>query len=239
MNLDELKPKQASKDYSNKLQAFCGVKVDINKLNLDQSQRLLLTVNEQVERGKQVSESRHTSHRNKSFTSLLLLRKVLESKILELTRNKNVKPTYLREGEENKASLLLATKDIIDRVQGMVDDISKTRNQDLPPLLDRIREEMGSDVSDNYSEIAGPALDSLLANAVSSRDIVGKASGILTGDYKVDTMGDADPVGAPVEGDELGGNEEISDFEDVQSDDFDVADGAVGGEEEIGRQERI
>lgn len=50
----------------------------------------------------------------------------------------------LYESQEDQAELLLASKDVVDRVQKAVDDLSKLRNEDLPPLLDAMRDELKS-----------------------------------------------------------------------------------------------
>src|SRR6056300_441051 len=42
--------------------------------------------------------------------------------------------SVITEGEVENAELVLAAKDMVDRVQGMLEDIGKMINEDLPPL---------------------------------------------------------------------------------------------------------
>ena len=65
----------------------------------------------------------------------------------------------LYESQEDQAELLLASKDVVDRIQKAVDDLSKLRNEDLPPLLDAMRDEVGAEISAAYANIVVPTLD--------------------------------------------------------------------------------
>ena len=131
----------------------------------------------------------------------------------------------LYESQEDQAELLLASKDVVDRVQKAVDDLSKLRNEDLPPLLDAMRDEVGAEISTAYSNIAIPTLDQLVVANGTARETLSQASRILTGEEQVpQAMGAEEvPVEAPVE--------------EAPAEEFQTADVAAG-EEEIGRAER-
>ena len=134
----------------------------------------------------------------------------------------------LYESQEDEAELLLASKDVVDRVQKAVDDLSKLRNEDLPPLLDAMRDEVGAEISTAYANIVIPTLDELVAANGTARETLSQASRILTGEEQVpQAMG----VEAPVE-------EVPMDAEPMPEEDFETADVAAGAEEEIGRAER-
>jgi len=134
----------------------------------------------------------------------------------------------LYESQEDQAELLLASKDVVDRVQKAVDDLSKLRNEDLPPLLDAMRDEVGAEISTAYANIVIPTLDELVAANGTARETLSQASRILTGEEQVpQAMG----VEAPVE-------EVPMDAEPMPEEDFETADVAAGAEEEIGRAER-
>ena len=127
----------------------------------------------------------------------------------------------LYESQEDQAELLLASKDVVD-------DLSKLRNEDLPPLLDAMRDEVGAEISTAYANIVIPTLDELVAANGTARETLSQASRILTGEEQVpQAMG----VEAPVE-------EVPMDAEPMPEEDFETADVAAGAEEEIGRAER-
>jgi hypothetical protein len=133
----------------------------------------------------------------------------------------------LYESQEDQAELLLASKDVVDRVQKAVDDLSKLRNEDLPPLLDAMRDEVGAEISTAYANIVVPTLDQIVDANQMARETLSQASRILTGEEQVpQAMG----VEAPVE-------EVPMDAEPMPEEDFETADVAAG-EEEIGRAER-
>ena len=386
MNLTDIKQPQTAEQFANSMQNTFGVSVDIAKLNLDKSQRLLLSVNEEIQK-QRLSEDRHKLHTTKSYLAKIFIKENLEKHIEELTEfnkentaaadaepipgrqgiGKKQGPTKLRkapsgptgkmsgrtdpeggrtneeklterhgydgikarqvddkasewgfdpkgltalrmlvgtsgmarakramemakqgkavpavymtsfiplidilddimrsgmanvqvlknldkrakkalgikediedkeeisdrlrglyESQEDQAELLLASKDVVDRVQKSVDDLSKLRNEDLPPLLDAMRDEVGSEISGAYANIAIPTLDQLVAANGTARETLSQASRILTGEEQVpQAMGAEEvPVEAPVE--------------EAPAEEFETADVAAG-EEEIGRAER-
>jgi len=132
----------------------------------------------------------------------------------------------LYESQEDQAELLLASKDIVDRVQKAVDDLSKLRNEDLPPLLDAMRNELGSEMSEAYSAIAIPTLDGLVQSLGDGRETLAQASRVITGEEApAEQMGAEFPAEEPVE--ELPAEEE-----------FATADVAAGEDAPEGREER-
>lgn len=133
----------------------------------------------------------------------------------------------LYESQEDQAELLLASKDVVDRIQKAVDDISKLRNEDLPPLLDAMRDELGSQMSEAYANVAIPTLDQLVQQLGGGRETLSQASRIITGEEApAEQMGAEEvPVEAPAE--ELPAEEE-----------FATADVAAGADEPEGREER-
>ena len=132
----------------------------------------------------------------------------------------------LYESQEDQAELLLASKDVVDRIQKAVDDISKLRNEDLPPLLDAMRDELGSQMSEAYANVAIPTLDQLVQQLGGGRETLSQASRIITGEEApAEQMGAELPAEEPVE--ELPAEEE-----------FATADVAAGAEEPEGREER-
>ena len=132
----------------------------------------------------------------------------------------------LYESQEDQAELLLASKDIVDRVQKAVDDLSKLRNEDLPPLLDAMRNELGSEMSEAYSAIAIPTLDGLVQSLGDGRETLAQATRVITGEEApAEQMGAEFPAEEPVE--ELPAEEE-----------FATADVAAGEDAPEGREER-
>lgn len=103
----------------------------------------------------------------------------------------------LLEGEEEKAEIILATKDMIDRITNWLDDIANLRAEKLLELLDSIRAEMGSDVAEQYSQQVKPALEGIYSAIEQSRQGLAQGLSLISG-------GEAPTMGGPAGGD-LGG----------------------------------
>ena len=41
---------------------------------------------------------------------------------------------------------------MVDQLQGMQEDLGELMNENLPPLVDAIRDEMGADMADKFSQ---------------------------------------------------------------------------------------
>jgi len=57
----------------------------------------------------------------------------------------------LLEGEEEKAALIMSARDMVDRVTGWLEDVSSMKAETMLELVDSIRDELGSDVSQQFS----------------------------------------------------------------------------------------
>jgi hypothetical protein len=106
-------------------------------------------------------------------------------------------------------------------------------NEDLQPLVDKIRDEMGSEIADQFQNAMGQAVDDSLDNLKSTRDATDAAQRILVGDApdELPPMGD---IGADTDDAEI---EPIDDIE-ADPDAFGASDAAVGGDDPIGRERR-
>lgn len=107
----------------------------------------------------------------------------------------------LLEGEEDKAEIIMATKDMVDRITGWLEDVAAMKAEQLLELLDSIRETSGSDVSQQYSDAVKPALEAIYSTLETSRQGLSGALAIVSG-------GEAPTMGAPVApSPEMGGAE--------------------------------
>ena len=104
--------------------------------------------------------------------------------------NESVASWILLEGEEQKAEIIMATKDMVDRVTGWLEDVAAMKAEQLLELLDSIRETSGSDVAQAYQEAVKPALESLYASLETSRQGLSSALSVVSG-------GEAPTMGAP------------------------------------------
>ena len=111
---------------------------------------------------------------------------------------------YLSEGEEEKAEVIMATKDMVDRVTGWLEDVAAMKAEQLLELTDSIRESMGSDVAQQYTDAVKPALEAIYTALESSRQGISGGLSLVSGG-EAPTMGAGPAAGAPGEA-AMGGN---------------------------------
>lgn len=117
----------------------------------------------------------------------------------DLTEDQATTILYLAEGEEDKAKIIMATKDMVDRITGWLEDTAAMKAEQLLELLDSIRENQGSDVAQAYQEQVKPALEAIYTALETSRQGLSGALAVVSGG-EAPTMGapaGAAPMGAP------------------------------------------
>lgn len=115
----------------------------------------------------------------------------------DLTENQANHIVYLAEGEAEKAEIIMATKDMVDRITGWLEDTAAMKAEQLLELLDSIRENIGSDVAQSYQEQVKPALEAIYTALETSRTGLSGALSVISGG-EAPTMGSPDlGAGAP------------------------------------------
>jgi hypothetical protein len=143
----------------------------------------------------------------------------------------SVNESIVVEGQMEQSELILAAKSIVDKYDEMIQDIGEMFNEDLTPLVDKIRDEMGSEIADQFSTAMASALDDSLNNIKNARDSADGAQRILIGDAPTDA-----PIGDI--GDDIPDMEPTIDADELDADEFGASDAAMGGENPIGREKR-
>jgi len=88
----------------------------------------------------------------------------------------------LREASEvQQAQVVLASKDMVDQVQKMIEQTTSIQFKDLPALVDQIRNEVGYDVATQFNTDATAALSGLVQNLQVSKGQLEQALGVVTG----------------------------------------------------------
>jgi hypothetical protein len=152
-----------------------------------------------------------------------------ESTATRVVRNVSI---LINETEEDKAALIMASKDMVDRITGWLEDVAAMKAEQLLELLDSIRDQLGSEKSEAFSQAVKPALENLYSTLESSRTTLSQGVGILTGQESgpAPSMG-ADPMGGSDMG--MSGEEEFP-----TGDEFAASEPATGGDEAAGRAKR-
>jgi len=147
-----------------------------------------------------------------------------------------VEESVIVEGEMEAAESVMAAKNIVDRIQGMMEDLGEIVNEDLPSLTDTITDNQGAEMAQNYSATVSGAVNAALEAIRAAREGVDGAARMLTGETSAPAMGEV-PMEPTTDMDidmEQPTDEEIPAGEEIAT-----ADAAVGGEEELGRDRRV
>jgi len=143
----------------------------------------------------------------------------------------SVNESVVTEGEVENAELVMAAKSMVDKYDAMIQDVGEMLNEQLQPLVDKIRDEMGSDVAESFNAQMTGALQATMDNMKNDRMGADAAARTLTGDTP------AEPMGADDMEDTAGEFEPTVDMEEP-ADDFGASDASLGGEQPVGREKR-
>lgn len=261
MNIREISKPMTAKSLNESLAKRFGTRINIGAFTLEQLQdarNRLRTKISQVE----TNESFGSVLKNESYQKSKLFLDVLNAAIIEredidegevppqfkkniekmkskgADKKKETKESIIREGAEDHAELVMAAKDMVDRLTGWMEDTAEMQTESMLDLADAVRDEMGQEQSDAFVNSVKPALESLYAAMETTRVALTQGVGQLTGEAEpTDTMGadigDEEPL--PDMGGDVGDDMEPT-LDD--EDEFATAAPAAGGAEEAGRAKR-
>jgi DNA anti-recombination protein RmuC len=87
----------------------------------------------------------------------------------------------LKESEVQQAQVVLASQDMVDQVQKMIEQVTSMQFKDLPALVDQIKNEVGVDQAQQFNADATAALAGLTQNLQGSKGQLETALGVVTG----------------------------------------------------------
>ena len=149
------------------------------------------------------------------------------------------KKKKVSEGAEDQAEIVMAAKDMVDRVTGWMEDTAEMKTESMLDLADAIRDEMGVEQSNAFVETIKASLDELYTSMEATRGALSSGVTMLTGEGEMQ---------APMGGDDMApemdaGMEPTVDMDDSgvvppADDEFAAASAAAGGDEPAGRETR-
>jgi len=230
MKLAEMS-KTSAKRKNKLLESRFGFAINFSNLTVAKAERLSETIASNLDKIRH-SVDLHTAEKNPRYMELLTVRESL-STWLEEHR------TQLTEGEVGNAEVLLAAKNMVDSIQDAIEKVGKMQNEQLPELLDSIRDQVGSEQADGFKNAVGTTLDTLMQNLQTAREGVDGGVRILTGEQVDNPMAMPGDAGADLSGGDAGlPPPPGSDLDADETDGFGATDAAVGGAEELGREQR-
>jgi hypothetical protein len=231
MRLQDIATKPTSQKINRINENRFGFRIDYKKLSVAKARELSEAM------GANMAKLRHnfgihTAEKNPRYMEMLMVREGLNRWIEENTQ--------LNESEIAKSGAILAAKDMVDSMQDMLEDISKMQNEQLPALLDTIRDQIGQPQADAFKSAIVPMLQACMEAITNGRETADAAARQLAGEQVAQPMdmggsaaggmGAEPALPAPDMGNDIDGEEDI--------DGFDATDAAAGGDLGLGREKR-
>jgi hypothetical protein len=238
MNISEFAKPVTAKSLNESLARRFGQRIKLENFTLAQLQdarNKLRTRLSQVE----MAESFNTVIESENYQKSKLFLDVLNAEIAERgdIEQTPVQEKRLREGAEDQAEIVMAAKDMVDRVTNWMEDTAEMQTESMLELADAIRDEMGADQSAQFVDAVKPALEALYGSMEQAREALSLGVGMLTGEQVAPAAMGADGELPPVE-DEMAADAEMEPTVDMEAGAGDAAAAAAGGTEPAGRPTR-
>jgi hypothetical protein len=231
MKLSEMATTSAKK-INKVLESRFGFAIDYDTLSITKAQRLGETISQNLNKIRHSADF-HTAETNPRYMELLTVQEGINTWLTEQHQQ-------LNEGEVGDAEVLLAAKDMVDSIQDQIEKVGKMQNEQLPQLLDSIRDQLGSEQADAFKNAVGVTLDTLMAQLQVARNGIDTGVRVLSGDQADQPMelGNTPAPAAPDMAAEIPVPASDFDQEEGGADGFAATDAANGGTETLGREVR-
>jgi hypothetical protein len=168
-------------------------------------------------------------------TTLSAKAKLDKGQALDQEEKKVVQKIMTKEGVEEQSELILAAKDMMDKVTSFLEDLASMKTEGALELVDRIRDEMGAEKADAFLQKIQPAIEQAEATLTTTRQELDNGVRILTGEEVA-----SDPMGADDTMDMDNTDADLDDLGagDLETDEFGASDAEAGGTEPEGREQR-
>ena len=213
MKLQELGAPRKTEQTAKVFESYFGQEIAFDAITPNQARHMLAKV-----RGLLAEQRRtpgfHHSERNPAYLKLVMMEHGLAARLREAARRR------LAESEIQQAQVVLASQDIVDQMQKMIEQVTALQFKDLPALVEQIKNEIGVDQAAQFNNDATAALAGLVQNLQASKQQMEGAVGVVTGQGAANIPGMAAPMAAEVGAEldsgmapDMGGQDETSDLE--------------------------
>jgi hypothetical protein len=241
MKLNDMTRKPTLKQLNKVTESRFGLKIDYNSITLPKANAMRNKIYETVSAIRKTSAV-HTAEKNPQYLEMLIVYEGLSRWIDAYKAQRGNRKLY--EGEVGQAQAILAAKDMVDTVQDLIEKVGKMQNEQLPALIDSIRDQIGMAQADTFKNGVSQSLTTMATTLGQAREQLDTAARSLAGEdagMGGDAMGmpGADPMAGGMGADPMAGAAG-GDFEmpPEEGDGFGAVDAASGGPEELGREHR-
>ena len=209
---------------------------ELKDSNYQKSQMMLDIINQEVAQRKlgEYGGGMATDPEVKGGTTAISAKTKLDrGQSLNQDEKKQVSKMLQREGVEEQSELILAAKDMMDKVTGYLEDLASMKTEGMLELADRIRDEMGADKADAFLQKIQPAIEQAEATLTTTRQELDNGVRILTGEEVA-----SEPMGADDTMDMDTDLDSLDSEAGEEDDEFGASDAEAGGTEPEGREQR-
>jgi len=227
MYLNDLNSASHNVDKINKVLANTfGHSVDISEMSTNSLERMLNVTDAKI---TQIKESDLTYWENPQYNKLHLISHSLRTYINEVApvRSEGKVKTKVKEAADlEQAEVLLAAREMVDKVQKMVEDLAEMQVQELMPIVDAMKEQIGFEAAEAFNTAAEAALGAFLDQAKAAKEAMENATLAASGQAPATPM----PT-------DMGMEPEMDMDADLDmGDDFDADPAAAGEDNATGRE---
>tara|TARA_B100000963_G_scaffold1722_1_gene1276 strand:+ start:3641 stop:4723 length:1083 start_codon:yes stop_codon:yes gene_type:complete len=211
--------------------------VDLSEMSTDSLNRMLSTTNAKM---IAIKESDLKYWENPQYNKLGLIAHQIKTYLSEIAparadgKRMKTKESVLMEDDLEQAEVMLAAQELVDELQGMVEDVAEMQVQKLMPIVDAMKEQVGFEQAEAYNNAADGALAQLLDAMKTAKGAVENATLTARGEAPQEAMPTDMGMDAPA--DDMG-DEAPAELADIEGDDeFGADDAAAGEDNPVGRE---
>lgn len=228
--------KTSLKTFNKVIESRFGFQLNYKSITLPKAEAMRNKIMETVNNIRR-SSAIHTAEQNPQYLEMLIVYEGL-SRWVDAYKDQQ-KRRKLKEGELGQAEAILAAKDMVDSVQDMIEKIGKMQNEQLPALIDSVRDQIGAAQADTFKNSVGQALATVSTQLGQTREQLDNSARGLTGETPPEAMdmgATAGTEGLPAGG--IGDSDLDMDEFDSESPPDEFGATSAGGAEELGRERR-
>jgi TolA-binding protein len=229
MYLNDLNSAQHSVQKLNKVLADSfNHEVNLAEMSFGSLEKMLNTTNAKIQ---SIKESNATYWENPQYNKLSLISHTLSTYITEIApgrsdgKTKRTMESTVMEADLEQAEVLLAARELVDQLQDMAEDIAKMQVQELMPIVDAMKDQLGFEQAEAYNAVADATLGALLDAAKAAKASLDDAT--LSAEGKP-TSGATDMAMEP--------DMDMDMDMDTDEDEFAGDEAAAGEENAVGRE---
>ena len=177
MKLKDLGYKPTTKQMNKVVESRFGFQIDYDNMTFKKAYALATQLTEGLDQVKRTHGAHH-AEKNPKYMELFMVRESLHRWMVEN------KQQLIVESEMAKSEAILAAKSMVDEIQDMLEKISKMQNEQMPALLDTIRDQISTEKAEAFKAAVSPLLQNLAQTLQTGREEADSAARVLAGEQE-------------------------------------------------------